>query len=99
MTVGKTPLKSGRKKHPRIIAQFPAEFRFKAGGGNFQIVQGITTNLHEEGASCRLYEPIPATASHAYLSVVTDQKQYAVSRRITWIRRDRRRRNYLRHGV
>jgi hypothetical protein len=74
MTVGKTPLKSGRRKQPRIIAQFPVEFRFKADGGNFQIVQGITSNLSEEGVSCRLREPIPATASYAYLSVVTDQK-------------------------
>jgi hypothetical protein len=60
MTVGKTPSKSGRRKQPRIIAQFPVEFRFKADGGNFQIVQGITSNLHEEGVSCRLREPIPA---------------------------------------
>jgi hypothetical protein len=85
MKVGKTPLKSGRRKQPRIIAQFPVAFRFKADGGNFQIVQGITRNLHEEGVSCRLREPIPATASYAYLSVVTDQKQCAVSGRIMWI--------------
>ena len=81
----KTPLKSGRRKQPRIIAQFPVEFRFKADSGNFQIVQGITSNLHEEGVSCRLSEPIPATASYAYLSVVTDQKQCAVSGSIMWI--------------
>jgi hypothetical protein len=85
MTVGKTPFKSGRRKQPRIIAQFPVEFQFKADGGNFQIVQGITSDLHKEGVSCRLREPIPATASYAYLSVVTDQKQCAVSGRIMWI--------------
>ena len=44
MTVGKTPLKSGRRKQPRIIAQFPVESRFKADGGNFQIVQGNTSD-------------------------------------------------------
>ena len=85
MTVGKTPLKSGRRKQPRIIAQFPVEFRFKADGRNFRIVQGITSNLSEEGVSCRLHEPIPATASYAYLSVVTDQKPCAVSGRIMWV--------------
>ena len=79
MTVAKTPLKSGRRKQPRVLAQFPVEFRFKADGGNFQIVQGITSSLHEEGVSCRLREHIPATASCAYLSVVTDQKRCAVS--------------------
>jgi hypothetical protein len=47
-------LKNGRRKQPRIIAQFPAEFRFKADGGNFQIVQGITSNLHEGGARTSL---------------------------------------------
>jgi len=41
--------------------------------------------LHEEGVSCRLREPIPATASCAYLSMVTDQKRCAVSGRIMWI--------------
>jgi hypothetical protein len=85
MIVGKTPFKSGRRKQPRIIAQFPVESRFRAGGGRFQIVQGIPSNLHEEGFSCRLCEPIPATASYPYLSVVTDQKQCAVSGRIIWI--------------
>lgn len=77
MTVGKTPLKSPSRRQPR----------FKADGGNFQIVQGITSNLHDEGVSFRLREPIPAAASYAYLSVVTDQKQCAVSRRIMWINR------------
>src|SRR5262249_33980091 len=77
--------KSGRRKLPRIIAQFPVEFRFKSDGGDFQTVHGMTGNLHEEGVSCRLHEPIPATASYAYLSVVIDQKQYAVSGRILWI--------------
>jgi hypothetical protein len=57
------------------------EFRFEAEGENFQIVQMITSNLHEEVVSCRLREPIPATASYAYLSVVTDQEQCAVSGR------------------
>ena len=86
MTVGKSPLKSGRRKQPRIIAQFPVKFRFKADGVNFQIVQGVTSNLHEEGVSCRLREPIPAAASYAHLSVVTDQKQCAVSGRVhMWI--------------
>ena len=60
MTLGKTPLKSGRRKQPRILAQFPVEIRFKADGANFQIVQGVTSNLSEEGASCRLRQPIPA---------------------------------------
>ena len=85
MTVAKTPLKSGRRKQPRIIAQFPVEFRFKADGRNFRIVQGITSTLSEEGVSCRLHEPIPATASYAYLSVVTDQKPCAVSGHIMWV--------------
>ena len=61
MIVGKTPFKSGRRKQPRIIAQFPVESRFRADGEKFQIVQGITSNLHEQGVSCRLREPIPAT--------------------------------------
>jgi hypothetical protein len=43
---GKTRLKGGRREQSRIIAQFPVEFRFKADGGNFQIVQGITNNLN-----------------------------------------------------
>jgi hypothetical protein len=85
MRVGKTPLKSGRRKQPRIVAQFPVESRFRAEGGNLQIIQGITSNLHEEGVSFRLRQPIPATGSYAYLSVVTDQKRCAVSGRIMWI--------------
>ena len=43
-------LKSGRRNQPRIIAHFSVKFRFMADGGNFQIVQGITSNLHEEGS-------------------------------------------------
>ena len=72
MIVGKTPFKSGRRKQPRIIAQFPVESRFRAGGGRFQIIQGITSNLHEEGVShAGLREPMPA--SYAYLSAVSEK--------------------------
>ncbi len=85
MTVGKTPLKGGRRKQPRIVTQFPVEARFKGEGGKPQILPGITSNLHEERVSCRLRQPIRATASYAYLSVVTDEKRCAVSGRIMWI--------------
>lgn len=85
MTVGKTPLKGGRRKQPRIVAQFPVESRFKGEGGKLQILPGITSNLHEERVSCRLRQPIRATASYAYLSVVTDEKRCAVSGRIMWV--------------
>jgi hypothetical protein len=52
MTVGKMPLKSGRRKQLRIVAQFPVESRFEAEGGNLQILRGITSNLHDGGVSC-----------------------------------------------
>jgi hypothetical protein len=90
MTVGKTPLKSGPDNCLELLLNSKWKFRFNADGGNFQIIQGISSNLHEEGISCRLREPIPASASYAYLSVVTEQKQCDVSGRILATQNDAR---------
>src|SRR5215470_15284325 len=96
MTVGKTPLKSSRRKQPRIIAQFPVEFRFRADGGNFQIVQGINSLGNEcgvkvENATTDWKQFILATLNDARTSLSSDRR--TLNRRQTNLPMDADKRN------
>jgi hypothetical protein len=59
MTVGKSPLKSGRRKQPRIIAHFPVDSRFKADGGNLQILQGSPVICTRKESHADFVNPFP----------------------------------------
>ena len=59
MTVGKTPLNSGRRKQYRIVAQFPVESRSEGEGGNLQILQGSPVICTRKKSHADFVNPFP----------------------------------------